>query len=37
MNQFPDTQPSQKEFRDMTPEQLYDVIAKEIDEIYAVG
>ena len=29
--------PSQKVFRDMTPEQLYDVIAKEIDEIYAVS
>ena len=29
--------PSQKVFRDMTPEQLYDVIAKEIDDIYAVG
>jgi hypothetical protein len=29
--------PSHKVFRDMTPEQLYDVIAKEIDDIYAVG
>lgn len=29
--------PSQKVFRDMTPEQLYDVIEKEIDDIYAVG
>lgn len=29
--------PSQKVFRDMTPEQLYDFIAKEIDDIYAVS
>ena len=37
MNQSPDTQLSQKVFRDMTPEQLFDVIAKEIDDIYAVS
>ena len=29
--------PSQKVFRDMTPEQLFDVIAKEIEDIYAVS
>lgn len=37
MNQSPDTQLSQNVFRDMTPEQLYYVIAKEIGDIYAVS